>query len=92
MIDRFSRNHKESYLATIRSLRNWDVTGRLTEVDIPTLLLVSELDAMPVTEKQAYVGLFPNARLIVVPGAHHALPMEAPEVFNAHLREFIMKH
>jgi pimeloyl-ACP methyl ester carboxylesterase len=34
----------------------------------------------------------PTAKLVVVPDAHHALPMEDPETFNAVLAEFLDVH
>ena len=34
----------------------------------------------------------PNAKMVVVPDAHHGLPMEDPETFNEVLAEFLSVH
>jgi pimeloyl-ACP methyl ester carboxylesterase len=31
----------------------------------------------------------PNARLVVIPGAGHLLPLEAPDAFHAALADFL---
>ena len=89
MVDRFSTNHKASYITTLKSLQNWSVKDRLEAVDMPTLVLASEFDYTPIEEKQEYVKLFPNARLKIIANTRHALPVEAPGQFNVLLREFL---
>lgn len=37
----------------------------------------------------ASLKLMPNARLAVIPDAHHAVPMERPEAFNPLLVQFL---
>ena len=39
--------------------------------------------------EQAYVRQLPDARLVVIPDSHHALPVELPEEFNAAVAEFL---
>jgi 3-oxoadipate enol-lactonase len=39
--------------------------------------------------KEAYARLMPNARLVVIPDAHHAVPIERPEAFNPVLARFL---
>ena len=67
----------------------WDVTARLGEITCPVLVIGSDQDYGPVAAKEAYRQLMPNARLAVIPDAHHAVPIERPEAFNAVLGEFL---
>ena len=49
----------------------------------------SDQDYGPVAAKEAYRQLMPHARLVVIPDAHHAVPMERPEAFNSVLLQFL---
>ena len=44
---------------------------------------------MPVAVKEAYVKLMPKAQLAVIANAHHAVPMERSQEFNAVLAQFL---
>ncbi|MGA7192423.1 MAG: alpha/beta hydrolase [Anaerolineales bacterium] len=70
----------------------WDVTNKINSINCPTLILASDQDYTPVASKEAYVMLMPHAQLVVIPDAHHAVPMEAPEKFNAALKQFLSRH
>jgi len=87
--ERFAKNEKPAYLASIRALIGWSVTSRLGEIKCPTLVITADQDYTPVALKEAYVAKLPNARLSVIANAHHATPMERPEAFNAVLAEFL---
>ena len=87
--ERFAQNHQPAYLASLRALIGWSVTDRLGEITCPTLVITADQDYTPVALKEAYVAKLPNARLAVIPNAHHATPMERPEAFNTVLAEFL---
>ena len=87
--ERFAKNEKPAYLASLRSLIGWSVTPQLGQIRCPTLVITADQDYTPVALKEAYVAKMPNARLAVIPNAHHATPMERPEAFNAVLAEFL---
>jgi len=88
-VERWADNDPQAYLAALRSMFGWDITARLGEIACPVLLLASDQDYSPVAAKEAYRQSIPNARLVVIPDAHHALPMERPEAFTAALGEFL---
>lgn len=88
-IERWAANDPQAYLAATRSMLGWDVTARLGEIACPVLVIGSDQDYGPVAAKEAYRQLIPNARLAVIPEAHHAVPMERPEAFNPVLGEFL---
>jgi pimeloyl-ACP methyl ester carboxylesterase len=54
------------------------------------LVVASDQDYMPLGEKQAYTAKIPNARLVVIENARHAVTAERPEQFNAVLDEFLL--
>ena len=90
--ERFLTNDRDAYLATLKALIGWSVTSRIGAIKAPTLVLASELDYTPVGRKEEYVRMMPAAKLVEVPDAHHALPMEDPDTFNAVLGEFLSVH
>jgi len=91
-LTQFLTNDRDAYLASLRAIIGWRVTPRIGRITAPTLVVASELDYTPPERKEEYVRLMPNAKLVVVPDAHHALPMEDPETFNAVLAEFLDVH
>ncbi len=82
-------NDRGVYLETIRSLVNWSVVDRLDRLTMPALVLAAEQDYFPRSDAEAFAASLPDARLIVFPGTHHALPLEAPQVFNAAVLQFL---
>jgi 3-oxoadipate enol-lactonase len=68
-----------------------DNTGLLpTLVDLPTLVLVGEADALtPPDAARRMATLIPGARLVVIPGAGHLPPVERPSETTAEIREFL---
>jgi len=88
----WAANDPEAYVAATRSMLAWDVTARLGEITCPVLVIASDQDYTPVAAKEAYIKLLPNARLVVIPDAHHAVPIERPEAFNPVLTQFLAEH
>jgi 3-oxoadipate enol-lactonase len=88
-VERWAANDPQAYIEATRSMLGWDVTARLGAITCPVLVIASDQDYRPVSAKEAYLKLMPNARLAVIPDAHHAVPMERPEAFNPLLAQFI---
>ena len=67
-----------------------DMTAALTRVEVPTLLVVGAEDQItPPACLEAAEAVIPNAKLLIVPAAGHLVPLEAPEVFNRAIVEFL---
>ncbi len=67
-----------------------DTRDRLSGVNAPALVLVGEDDRFtPVYHARLLAALIPAARLTVVPGVGHALPLEAPQQFNQLVLDFL---
>lgn len=67
-----------------------DMTEPMAHVLAPTLLVCGAEDAItPPDCLERAEEIIPCARLLIVPGAGHMTPLEAPEVFNRALLEFL---
>ena len=67
-----------------------DMTERMREVCVPTLLVVGEQDEItPPACLMRAEAIIPEARLLIVPDAGHMPPLETPAVFNAAVLEFL---
>jgi 3-oxoadipate enol-lactonase len=88
-IEHWAENDPNAYIEATRSMLGWDVTGQLSAIRNPTLIIASDQDYSPVAMKKAYAELMPNAQLTVIANAHHAVPIERPKEFNAVLAQFL---
>jgi proline iminopeptidase len=71
------------------SLKRYDGTRILPTIAVPTLYTVGEFDeADPATIKH-FARLTPGARVVVLPGAAHLTPWDAPEQNLKVVREFL---
>jgi pimeloyl-ACP methyl ester carboxylesterase len=77
--------------AMIRSFADADLRDVLPGIRVPTLLLYGDADRRsPLGTVAADLHReIPGSRLRIMPGAGHAANMEAPERFNAEVREFL---
>ncbi|TWV44439.1 alpha/beta fold hydrolase [Streptomyces misionensis] len=67
------------YIAACEILASFDVRAELGRVGVPTLVLVGSEDQVTgPAEARTLVAGIPDARLAVVPGASHLVPVEQP--------------
>jgi len=80
----------ETVLADLRGMmQRPDRRELLSQLQLPVLVVVGEHDAItPVAEAKAIAAAVTGARLLVVPGAGHMVPMEAPSAFANELATF----
>lgn len=90
-VERWAQNDPAAYIEATRSMQDWDVTDQLGTIHCPTLVIAADQDYTPVASKEAYVKLLPHAELAVIANAHHAVPIERPQEFNAVLARFLTK-
>ncbi|MDW4907801.1 4-carboxymuconolactone decarboxylase [Streptomyces sp. ADMS] len=77
------------YIAACESLASFDVRGELARVGVPTLVLVGSDDQVTgPAEARTLVAGIPDARLAVVPGASHLVPVEQP----AAVTDLLVRH
>lgn len=72
-----------------RALLGLDLTARLPEVRIPTLVIGGSADVItPPAEARRIAELIPGARLEIVPGGGHMLMLERTELIDYFITEF----
>jgi pimeloyl-ACP methyl ester carboxylesterase len=71
-------------------LHNPKLPGRLRRITAPTLVVAGAADRFtPRAHAEAYAARIAGARLAVIEGAGHMVPMERPAEFAALVREFL---
>lgn len=79
-----------AYRATLAVLTGFDRRADLPRVTQPALLIAGEADqTAPPRGVARMAEAMPNARLLVIPGVGHLLPLEAPDAFHAALHDFL---
>ncbi len=69
-----------------------DFTARLSEIRVPSLLIVGEKDAISTPEEmRSMADKIPHSQLVVIPDAGHLPPIENAIVFNAEIVRFLSK-
>jgi pimeloyl-ACP methyl ester carboxylesterase len=69
-----------------------DQTPRLSQISVPTLILVGREDPItPVADSEKMQQQIPGSELVVIENASHVSNIEQPEQFNRALREFLDK-
>jgi len=87
-IDRAMRGEESAFRIT-GTLAQFDVSGRLHEIRVPTLVIVSTCDMPTVAMAQEMARLIPNARLELFEHSRHFPFIEEPDKFLNLIREFI---
>jgi pimeloyl-ACP methyl ester carboxylesterase len=91
-VERWAENDPRAYIEATRSMLDWNVVKGLASIQSPTLIIAADQDYSPVAAREAYAGLIPDARLVVIPDSRHATPVERPQEFNAVLKDFLDQH
>ncbi|MGR3868747.1 bifunctional 3-oxoadipate enol-lactonase/4-carboxymuconolactone decarboxylase PcaDC [Streptomyces graminifolii] len=77
------------YIAACEALAAFDVRSELARIGVPTLVLVGSDDQVTgPAEARTLVAGIPDARLAVVPGASHLVPVEQP----AAVTDLLLRH
>jgi pimeloyl-ACP methyl ester carboxylesterase len=66
-----------------------DFTDQLGRIDAPTLVLAGDDDCIEPTHSVEMFQRIPKARLGIIPGGSHAVPLEQPDLVNKVLIEFL---
>ena len=86
-----NRISEDGLRAAVHLLPDHDVLDRLSTIDVPTLVVVGELDeeTPPAYAAALATGIPGTRRHEVIPGVGHLTPLEAPATFNPILRSFL---
>jgi len=70
-----------------------DFTDELKKINVPTLVLVGELDILKSRKYSEIISReIPGAELLIIPHGGHAICMEQPGAFNSAVLGFVLKH
>jgi pimeloyl-ACP methyl ester carboxylesterase len=61
----------------------------MKSTDFPVLIVHGADDLQPETESRAYLGIYPDARFEVIPGAAHFAFEEQPAAFAKAVEDFL---
>jgi hypothetical protein len=88
--ERLLADDVEGWAGAWQAISQVETQPRLKEIRVPTLVITGEADvSAPPARAEAMAAAIPGARLHIVPGAPHMLPMEQPAVFNAAVLDFL---
>ncbi len=80
----------ETILKRIGALLAFDITNRLAEIRVPTLVAASRDDVLvPWTASQVLAHGLPQAELWLVPHGGHGFTVTQPNVFNEKMLSFL---
>jgi pimeloyl-ACP methyl ester carboxylesterase len=83
-------NDPACYAGQCRALVAGSARADQLRIACPTLLLVGDQDTLaPLAVQQQIAATIAGSRLRIVPGTAHMTMLERPELFNAHLLEFL---
>lgn len=67
-----------------------DMTGQLSRVDLPSLVICGESDVIsPPSEMRSIAEAMPQSRYVEIPDAGHLAPLEQPGAVNEAIRAFV---
>jgi len=85
-----SEFHPAGMRAMLHAFAEADLLDMLPTVEVPTLLVYGEADQRsPLNVAEALHAKIPASTLVIIPGAGHDCSLEAPELFNALVRDFL---
>jgi 3-oxoadipate enol-lactonase len=85
-----TRTPAEGYVGTCMTLRDTDLTAKITQLTQPTLCLVGEEDgATPPALVKSLSKLIPNAEFKIIPSAGHLPCLEQPKLLAEWIETFV---
>lgn len=89
MEERWARNEKAAYIASVEAILRWSVADRLPGIRQRTLVISGDRDYTPVDAKRAWAARMRDARVAVLADSGHGSPLDQPEAFNRMVLEFL---
>jgi len=71
------------------TLKTYDATAHLKDVNVPTLYMVGEFDEVGPDLVRSFASRTPGARFFVIPNSAHLFQWDNPDAAIAEMREFL---
>jgi pimeloyl-ACP methyl ester carboxylesterase len=82
----------ETYRQSLTTITTFDRRAALEGINVPTLVIAAEADInAPAKGVEKMAGKIPGAEFICLPGLGHLANLEAPDVFNRAVLDFLMR-
>ena len=83
----------QGYIACCQAIAKLDLTDRLPDIDVPTLVVVGAQDVATTVEMARGIHQrIPGAELVVLEGAAHLSNIDQADAFNQAVLEFLARH
>ncbi len=90
---RYEKLDYDAFLELLLCFSHLDITDRLNEIEAPCLVVVGEDDILkPRRYSEIIAREIPNAELIILPNAGHAMMWEQAGAINSTLLGFLTRH
>jgi 3-oxoadipate enol-lactonase len=84
------RNRKDHLLAHLEAMSTYPPpAGRAANLTCPTLILAGDQDPMVTVSQVQKLSALCRGRHAVIPGVGHTVPVEAPQLFNRLVADFL---
>ena len=93
LLDSVSAVRTGPYIQALTAVVTTDFRKILPQINVPTLVIAGTEDkVLPVSESQILADTIPGSELTLIEHAGHLTNIEAPEVFNTILVDFLDRH
>jgi L-proline amide hydrolase len=75
----------------VGTLKGWDITERLGEIRVPTIVVTGEFDEATPAINRTVSGAIPGAEAVIYPGCSHTAFVEDPEGYIRLLDDFLTR-
>jgi pimeloyl-ACP methyl ester carboxylesterase len=90
MVDKYCKSNPLTIHGDLTACDKFDIINQIHEIDVPTLIVVGEKDALtPVKYSEYLNGKIKSSTMVKIPEAGHLVMMEKPEEFNSAVQSFV---
>ena len=87
--ERVLKNPKHVVRSCCSTIKDFDVLSELVNIQVPTLIIHGGQSLNPLKQARDMKKHIPNAELVIVEGAGHAITSETPEAICEAIEQFI---